>query len=113
MAHKNWKKDETPINGTGGIHYENGSYYTSPDENGDTYCCGHIDYFKVYLKQAGGSYCQFACPSCGYPKAEMKISSNYGHCDGCGLLYQMLGEKQIEPGPPENSDYYCDLEIVS
>jgi hypothetical protein len=106
-----WGKPKTPVSGSD-ILFDKGAYWTDPDENGVVFCCGVIDHFKIYLKQIGGSYCGFTCPECGYGKAEMKMSSNYGHCEKCDTQYQMQGSIKVSNGDADKVDYYCDLEVM-
>ena len=82
------------------------------DENGNAYGGDTADYTNIYLKQRGGKYCGFACPNCGWPKAEMKMSANSGHCEKCDYMYQTLGCRPVQQGENNEVDYYCDLEVI-
>ena len=82
------------------------------DENGNPYGGNSVDFPFVYLKQRGGRYCEFTCPNCGWPNAEMKMTANLGQCEKCKYHYQTLGRHPVQKGDLEKVDYYCGLEVI-
>lgn len=68
------------------------------------------EHSQVYLKQKGGKYTTFTCPSCGKPKQDFKMSANHGGCSSCGTMYQALELEPVEKGEATEVDYYATLE---